>query len=178
MILPLSTTSLAHHIRLFEIIFEITCHASELKHFCCCWYYKRTIDSPEPIRSAMMFGTDWIGPSFKGLGPGLQLLTCWWSNRIIISSKRYYHLKIDIKKSDPYKAFIFCWPNNIWSQKAFTSSTIKRLKTSINSWKKRKLASLERKFIENSGSLALIVDFMELWQSWDSDHLLCWKDGR
>ena len=98
-----------------------------------------------------------------------------------ISSKRYYHLKIEIKISIESPTHIkpsFFWPNNIWSQKAFTSSTIKRLKTSINSWKKRKLASLERKFIKNSGSLALIVDFMELWQSWDSDHLPCWKDGR
>ena len=83
----------------FEYNFTRASYSPVWNYFCCCWYYKRTIDSPEPIRSAMMFGTDWIGPSFKGLGPGLQLLTCWWSNRIIISSKRYYHLKIEIKIS-------------------------------------------------------------------------------
>ena len=31
---------------------------------------KSATDSPEPMRSAMMFGTDWIGPSLKGFDPG------------------------------------------------------------------------------------------------------------
>ena len=64
----MSATSLGNQIPLFQIIFTFSqspIFASFRK-----FKYKSATDSPEPIRSAMMFGTDRIGPSLKGFDPG------------------------------------------------------------------------------------------------------------
>ena len=61
---PLSATSLRNQIPLFQIILDFFI-STKLK-----FKLKSAADSPEPIRSAMMFGTDRIGPSLTGFDPG------------------------------------------------------------------------------------------------------------